>query len=689
MTARQIHEPIQGVENIRRHISALIAEGRNAEFDTPNMRREVDTAGNSILEAELQVPVAMSTAHRLGHHAGIQHFAAIRTVLDEVPVSQQDPETFWMRHYLHGLLLVGSERRVEAYPLLRVAVDFGAQRANAQWRCLPLLLIARGYLADGATIEAAEILAQAISLGTDVASNSLANTVLADLFDAYGQVEQALEFRRRSVQWRVDSTGKSVPRTVQLTVLMPHAVSQVESGDVAGARRTLDECYILVEPGQSPLMMSILSHIEAQLLVSKGEPEDALRLLDAEDKAMAGNGHLAGNLCIPLIRAEALVKSADPLQALKVLDEALAVETNSSKEVRMCVLATDAARGVDDWFRASQYQQRILNTQKRRRADSQSLLELHCDHARARSRITKNVELGEKHRALEQVKADYEGLLDMVTHDVMSPMTSLRMILSSLTPESMSDPAKQVRISQFEDTLARLRGIVDQLSAMEAAFPEGMVDSEAEFVPTDLVPIVSAVVDANRPLAEKKQISLDVEVVANLGPIALVAERPIVHILDNLISNAIKFSDRQTKVDLVISRSHGRRRSEDGIIIAVHDQGPGLTHEDLAHLFTRYGRLTARPTDGERSTGLGLYIAQRLARALGGELSALSPGRGQGSTFRLALGTNVEDRTETFSSEEASPDGDAAMPTGVNLSPGIAAIGSTSDDVSSLHSAQW
>lgn len=681
--------PIQGVENIRRHISVLIAEVRNAEFDTPNARREVDTAGNHVLDAELQVPVALAIAHHHGHDAGLRHFNAVRIVLDEVPMSQQDPESFWMRHYVHGLLLIGSERRAEAYRLLRVAVDYGAQRGVVDWQCLPLLLIARGYLADGATLDAAEVLAQVVSMGSGATSASMANAVLADLFEAYGQDEQALEFRRRSVQWRVDMSGKFVPRMVQVTVLIPYALSQVESGDTSGARRTLDTCYSLVGAGQSPLMLSILNHIEAHLLVRLGDPDGALRLLDEEGATIASEAALAGNMCIPLIRAEALAESVGPTAALDVLDAALAVETNVSKEARMCVLAAEAARNLDDWFRASQYQQRLLKTQTRRRADSHSLLELHCDHARARSRIRKNVELSEKHRALERVKADYEGLLDMVTHDVMSPMTSLRMILSSLTSETMSDPAKQVRISQFEDTLARLRGIVDQLSAMEAAFPEGMVDSEAEFVPTDLVPIVSAVVDANRPLAEKKQISLDVEVVANLGPIALVAERPIVHILDNLISNAIKFSDRRTKVDLVISRSPGRRRSEDGIIIAVHDEGPGLTHEDLAQLFTRYGRLTARPTDGERSTGLGLYIAQRLARALGGELSARSPGRGQGSTFRLALGTNVEDRTESFSSEEASTEGDAAMPTGVNLSPGIAAIGSTSDDVSSLHSAQW
>jgi two-component system sensor histidine kinase/response regulator len=101
-------------------------------------------------------------------------------------------------------------------------------------------------------------------------------------------------------------------------------------------------------------------------------------------------------------------------------------------------------------------------------------------------------------------------------------------------------------------------------------------------------------------------------------------------VLDNLISNALKFSSPE-KIIFVSVRSAANRAE-----CVVRDEGPGFTAEDKEKMFRRYARLSARPTGGEPSTGLGLSIVRKLVQAMGGELSCESvPGNGAEFTVRL------------------------------------------------------
>jgi signal transduction histidine kinase len=94
-------------------------------------------------------------------------------------------------------------------------------------------------------------------------------------------------------------------------------------------------------------------------------------------------------------------------------------------------------------------------------------------------------------------------------------------------------------------------------------------------------------------------------------------------IFDNLLSNAVKFSPPAAVITASVRRVDGRVR------VAVRDQGPGLSADDMGKLFGKFQRLSARPTGGESSTGLGLSIAELLVRKHGGRIWAESePGRG-------------------------------------------------------------
>ena len=101
--------------------------------------------------------------------------------------------------------------------------------------------------------------------------------------------------------------------------------------------------------------------------------------------------------------------------------------------------------------------------------------------------------------------------------------------------------------------------------------------------------------------------------------------------IDNLVSNAIKYSPIGGKISVVVTHE------DDSTQIRVADEGAGLSPEDLGRLFGRFQRLSAKPTAGESSTGLGLSIVKRIIDMHGGEVTAASGGPGLGSTFTIVL----------------------------------------------------
>ena len=105
--------------------------------------------------------------------------------------------------------------------------------------------------------------------------------------------------------------------------------------------------------------------------------------------------------------------------------------------------------------------------------------------------------------------------------------------------------------------------------------------------------------------------------------------------MDNLISNAIKFSPAASTVYI------RAKPIEEGWRLEVQDQGPGLSDEDKQRLFQHFARLSARPTGGEQSTGLGLAITRRIVEAHGGTIGVNST-PGKGATFWVKLPLKVE-----------------------------------------------
>ncbi|HEX5223355.1 MAG TPA: HAMP domain-containing sensor histidine kinase [Verrucomicrobiae bacterium] len=222
---------------------------------------------------------------------------------------------------------------------------------------------------------------------------------------------------------------------------------------------------------------------------------------------------------------------------------------------------------------------------------------------------------------LSQEKTDFLGI---AAHDLKNPLT---VIIGSAELLKLNVPPDQV--AKLSENIAgagqrMFQLIKDLLDAN--AIEQGRFTSNLQRC--DLRAIAAECVANNRTHAVRKEISI----VAESGaPIWSRADRnATMQVLDNLISNALKYSPPKTTVHIRAFVEHGFAR------VAVKDRGPGISEADQRKLFGKFTRLSARPTGGESSTGLGLSIAKKLAEAMCGSVACQSV-LGEGATFILSL----------------------------------------------------
>jgi signal transduction histidine kinase len=148
-------------------------------------------------------------------------------------------------------------------------------------------------------------------------------------------------------------------------------------------------------------------------------------------------------------------------------------------------------------------------------------------------------------------------------------------------------------------------------------------------VAMDVVPISEMVTDIFRDRAEAKNITLHFES-AEREMTALADEQMYNQIIENILSNAIKYSPLGKNIFVRIALRDTVVRVE------VQDEGPGISSEDMQKLFGKFARLSARPTGGEHSTGLGLNIVKKMVAAMHGKVWCESE-LGKGATFIVEL----------------------------------------------------
>jgi signal transduction histidine kinase len=246
------------------------------------------------------------------------------------------------------------------------------------------------------------------------------------------------------------------------------------------------------------------------------------------------------------------------------------------------------------------------------------------------SRLRQNkVELEHLNAQLLELNQAKNTFLGIVAHDLKSPLTALALegellACGDLTPEEVA-----VRGAQIQEAASRMSQLVTKLLDVHAIESQRM---DLELAPVDLAEVVRELRISYESMARAKSIQIELEVPREGLP-AMADATHLREILENLVSNAIKFTPPGPPVRRLWIRA---RREEARAVLEVQDQGPGFTDADKRQAFESFARLSARPTGGEDSTGLGLSIVKRLVEAMGGTI-LLASEAGQGATFRIEL----------------------------------------------------
>jgi two-component system sensor histidine kinase/response regulator len=227
---------------------------------------------------------------------------------------------------------------------------------------------------------------------------------------------------------------------------------------------------------------------------------------------------------------------------------------------------------------------------------------------------------------LVQLAEDKGELIGILAHDLKSHLGGMQMsaqLLHDRISGQHDDRTRQLADNIFRSS-SQVLGFVKEFLANTAA------DHGVALKPTKVSfsDAATAAVQQYQEPASRKGLEIQFAP-ATTDTNVWADETALDQVLDNLLSNALKFSPLRKRIFVSVRPTNTHVECE------IRDEGPGFTQEDKARMFRRYVRLSARPTGGEPSTGLGLSIVWKLVRAMQGEVTCDSSGQGAKFVVRL------------------------------------------------------
>ncbi|MCG8650798.1 MAG: ATP-binding protein, partial [Pirellulales bacterium] len=236
--------------------------------------------------------------------------------------------------------------------------------------------------------------------------------------------------------------------------------------------------------------------------------------------------------------------------------------------------------------------------------------------------------LEEAHDRVTRLSEEKTDLLHMVAHDMRGPLMTFQTgvgLVKSRSQES-GDADTLTVLQRMERQSEAMQGLVNGLLDVEA------IENGSRRLSLSLVnmrAVVEQVIESFDEFVRRKKIELEWS--APVGSHKVMADRVALRqVIENLLSNALKYSPMGGSVVVRLIEQ------EDMLQLEVQDNGPGIGPEEFPQLFEKFSRLSARPTDGESSHGIGLYIVQALVSSMAGKVWCESQ-LGKGATFFLSL----------------------------------------------------
>lgn len=241
-------------------------------------------------------------------------------------------------------------------------------------------------------------------------------------------------------------------------------------------------------------------------------------------------------------------------------------------------------------------------------------------------------ELEKRNQELQELSEERAKLIGLVSHDLKGPFNRIFALVNLMHlsyPEATADQKEFLGKIQHisADGLAMVRNLLDKRRIEERG-----IDLVPE--PMNLAAHVTAIVKGFQTVADKKDILLHMD-----APAEIIVESDklyINRIIENLLGNAVKFSEKGKNIFVRVEATPTHA------VVSIRDEGPGISAEDQKKLYQNYMRLSARPTGGESSTGLGLSIVKEIVDKMKGSIHCDSKEQ-EGTTFTVRLPLTLED----------------------------------------------
>ncbi|GAB4332439.1 MAG: triple tyrosine motif-containing protein [Flammeovirgaceae bacterium] len=242
---------------------------------------------------------------------------------------------------------------------------------------------------------------------------------------------------------------------------------------------------------------------------------------------------------------------------------------------------------------------------------------------------TQNENINLQNINLKALNEEKNHLIGILAHDLRNPLHQIKMLAMLMRMQKKDTISKEDdhHLSLMEKSCDHLNDMIGKILDIEAIESQ-KIKMKWEIIPLEQV--AQVIKDSFSGLAAKKNIQLEVIMNDHFeGAYDIKADRGyLLQVVENLTTNAIKFSPLDKHIWFIVSHSHGKVR------LAVKDEGQGISPEDMKKLFGKFQKLSARPTAGETSTGLGLSIVKKYVEAMGGKVWCESE-VGKGATFIL------------------------------------------------------
>jgi signal transduction histidine kinase len=217
-------------------------------------------------------------------------------------------------------------------------------------------------------------------------------------------------------------------------------------------------------------------------------------------------------------------------------------------------------------------------------------------------------------------------IIHLAAHDLKNPLSGILGITDHIKLQIHNSEQLDEICDLIKDSSRRMLHILDDI--LKSGFLEnGKIQLRVS--PGRFADVLEQVLTANKAAAAKKNQRFDVEV--SQEPVALMDKHRMTELLDNLVNNAVKYAPRNTDIRIRIWEDDGE------VFFTIYNQGVGLNEDDKMKIFHKFSRLSAKPTGGESSTGLGLSIVKMLTEMHGGKINAESEGIDKGVQFTLTI----------------------------------------------------